>query len=250
MPKAPSTTAAYPPALYAAVHRGNAGDVDYYRCVCAGAQSVLELGCGVGRIAHAVAADGCEVVGIERDRGLLDLAPAGPASLLRGDMRAFQLDRRFDRIIAPYNGMYCLLDEDDLLACLGCVREHLAPEGLFVFDGYAADAFHAEGAESAPGWDALEPVAAAEVDGVAWEVLEQSWWDPRTQRIDARYVHVASGGQTVEATISQRYLLSHQVGGLLEHVGLRLMALQGGFDQAAFEPDQSELLIAVATDQA
>jgi SAM-dependent methyltransferase len=249
VPKAPSTTGVYPPALYAAVHRGNAGDVDYYRRVCAGARSVLELGCGVGRIAHAVAADGCEVVGIERDPGLLGLAPAGPASLMAGDMRAFQLDRRFDRIIAPYNGMYCLLDEEALLSCLRCVREHLAPEGLFVFDGYAADAFHGEGAESPPGWDDLEPVAAAEVDGVAWEVLEQSWWDPRTQRIDARYVHVG-GGQTIEAMIAQRYLLSHEVGGLLEQVGLGLVALQGGFDQSAFDPEQSELLIAVAADPA
>ena len=40
----------YPAHLYAAVHDGNAGDVEFYRQRCAGAESVLELGCGDARV--------------------------------------------------------------------------------------------------------------------------------------------------------------------------------------------------------
>jgi SAM-dependent methyltransferase len=239
----------YPPSLYAAVHRGNPGDVDYYRRVCAGVGSVLELGCGWGRIAHAVAADGPEVVGLERDGGLRNIAAPGPAELVAGDMRRFDLGRTFDRVIVPYNGIYCLLDEDALSSCLQCVRGHLAVDGLLVFDGYAADAFHDDAvAEHAPEWDALERVARVEVGGTRWDVHEQSRWDPALQRIDARYVHVpGDGGPPVEALLPQRYLLSRQVPDLLSRAGLGLVALQGGFDQAAFDPEESEQLIVVAS---
>jgi hypothetical protein len=237
---------AYPPALYAAVHRGNPGDVDYYRRVCTGARAVLELGCGWGRVAHAVAADGCEVAGLERDGALRALGSGGPAQLVAGDMRSFDLGRAFDRVIIPYNGIYCLLEEASVRACLRCVRAHLAPAGLLVFDGYAGDAFH-DDPDATPGWDALEQVAQVTALGGMWEVHEQSRWDRARQRIDARYVHVpVDGGDAMEAMIPQRYLLSGQVADLLAEAGLRLVALQGGFDQSAFDSEQSEMLIVVA----
>jgi SAM-dependent methyltransferase len=246
VPDARKEAPSYPPALYAAVHRGNPGDVDYYRRVCAGVRTVLELGCGWGRIANAVAADGCEVVGLEREGSLRALGAGGAAQLVAGDMRSFDLGRIFDRVIIPYNGIYCLLDEASVRACLQCARAHLAPEGLLVFDGYAGDAFH-DDPDATPGWDALEPVARVTALGATWEVHEQSRWDRAGQRIDARYVHVpVDGGDAVEAVIPQRYLLSGQVPNVLAEAGLRLVALQGGFDQSAFDPEQSGMLIAVA----
>lgn len=237
----------YPAELYRSVHRGNPGDVDYYRRVCSGADTVLELGCGAGRIAHAVAADGVDVVGLEMDPALRALGADGPASLLAGDMRSFSLGRTFDRILIPYNGLYCLTTDADQLRCLEQVRAHLVPTGLLVFDGYNADPFHEEGADGGNDEDELGMVARARAEGRQWRVYEQSRWEPRAQRITARYVHVPEdGGSPVEATIVQRYLLSWQVGPLLARAGLSLVALQGGFDQSAHDPDESDLLIGIA----
>lgn len=242
-----SPVTSYPPKLYAAVHRGNPGDVDYYRRACAGVDTALELGCGWGRIAHAIASDGVEVVGVERDPALAALGHGGPARIVEGDMRAFDLGRRFDRVLVPYNGLYCLLDEAELVACLRCARAHLEDDGLLVFDGYAADAFHADDPGTGPDEDELGWVSTATVEGRRFEVYEQSLWDPARQRLRARYVHVpADGGTPIEATISQRYLLSSEVAPLLARADLELVALQGGFDQAAFDPEGSETLIAIA----
>ncbi|MFW5925774.1 MAG: class I SAM-dependent methyltransferase [Myxococcota bacterium] len=237
----------YPAELYAAVHRGNPGDVDYYRRVCSGVDTALELGCGWGRIAHAVAADGVDVMGLELDPDLRAMAPAGPATILAGDMRDFSLETRFDRVLIPYNGLYYLLDPAELVACLRCARAHLAPGGLLVFDGYAADAFHATDPGTGPDEDELGHVSTAGVDGRRFHVYEQSLWEPDRQRITARYVHVPEdGGPSVEAFVRQRYLLSAEVAPLLAQAGLELITLQGGFDQSAFDPEDSEMLIAVA----
>jgi SAM-dependent methyltransferase len=51
--------------LYALVHRGNAGDVDFYVRACAGAARVLELGCGTGRVLRAVAEVAGHVTGLD-----------------------------------------------------------------------------------------------------------------------------------------------------------------------------------------
>ena len=62
---------AYDPYLYDLIHRGHAGDVELYRSACNGARSVLELGCGSGRIAMQLARDGLDVLGIDCHEGML-----------------------------------------------------------------------------------------------------------------------------------------------------------------------------------
>jgi 2-polyprenyl-3-methyl-5-hydroxy-6-metoxy-1,4-benzoquinol methylase len=69
----------YPAELYELVHRGTEGDVAFYRQTCADARSVLELGCGYGRLLEPLAELGIDVTGLERDPELLARA-AGPAS--------------------------------------------------------------------------------------------------------------------------------------------------------------------------
>ncbi|HJK92073.1 MAG TPA: class I SAM-dependent methyltransferase [Polyangiaceae bacterium LLY-WYZ-15_(1-7)] len=238
----------YPAALYAAVHTGNPGDVDFYRRACAAAESVLELGVGAGRVAQALAADGLEVVGLDRDGGLLELARcnAPGVELVHADMRDFDLGRRFDRVLIPYNGLYCLLRPEDLRDCLRCARAHLKDGGLLVFDGYSAELFHAEaegdGSEDAPGL-----VRTVDALGTSWDVFEHSRWDRAEQRIDAVYTHVPRDGRpAVSATIPQRYVLADELEALLASCGLDLVVLHGSWDQEAFDLD-SRLLIATAT---
>jgi SAM-dependent methyltransferase len=246
---------AYPPALYAAVHSGNSGDVAYYRRACTGARSVLELGCGYGRVLDGLTRErSLEVFGLDRDGGLLDLARerAPRATIVTGDMTDFDLGRSFDRVFIPYNGLYCVLTEAEQVAALRRARAHLNDGGLLVVDAYAADAFHGEGDEESDpsdgAWDAPGFVKSVKALGTTWEVHEQSRWDRDTQRIDAVYTHVpADGGRSVVAAIPQRYLLTSQLPELFAQAGLALVALQGGFDQSAFDEEESALFVAIAT---
>jgi SAM-dependent methyltransferase len=228
-------------ALESALHRGNAGDVAFYRAACAGARGVLELGCGVGRVGGALADDGLEVAGIDLDRAALKVAAARGVWALCADMRAFELGRRFERIIVPFSGLYCLLSAADTLRCLSRIRTHLTPGGYLLLDVYAADAFHAQPGDEA--FDEEAPVATVEACDTTWEVLERSRWWRERQRIDAWYRFVsADGGAALCTVIRQRYLLRHQVADLLRRAGLAAVAFEGDFEGGAYEVG-SELMV-------
>ena len=65
------TSTEYDPELYHLLHRGNPGDLRWYRQRCAGAQRILELGCGDGRLLVPLAQDGAQVVGVDASEAML-----------------------------------------------------------------------------------------------------------------------------------------------------------------------------------
>jgi SAM-dependent methyltransferase len=208
----------YPARFYAALHRGTPGDLDHYARVCRSAATVLELGCGFGRVITALAAPGRAVVGVERDPELLAMAHAA----VRG--------------LPPDQG-----DDEDLHAALTTAARHLAPGGRVAFDVYRADAFHAEAEPDDVPDDAFTPVGRVEVDGVAYEVLERSTWDKPRQRIDVTYLHVDEAGHAIEGTIAQRYLLEPQLYAALARAGLRPVQVAEGFgEREADEADEAD----------
>lgn len=239
---------AYDAELYAAVHDGAPGDVDFYLRVTEPGQRVLELGAGWGRVAAALAAEGREVIALESDPGMRALASARHPGLdvRDGDMAGFALDARFDRVLVPFTGLYCLESEDAVRRCFRAAREHLVPGGAFIFDAYAADAFHAESRPEDYPDDQLEEVARIEHRGRPLIVYEKSSWDRDAQRMDATYVYVdAETEETVhEGTIAHRYLLAAQVERLLEEAELTLEASFGSFEGAPFGQGGSMIVIA------
>jgi len=112
--------------------------------------SVLELGCGTGRISMPLGRAGVRLVGIDRSEPMLRRARtrvrrsklAGRVTLVRGDIRhlpfAFPRIRRgpqgkggFSMVMAPYGVLQSLLQERDLAATLASVHDVLEPGGTF-----------------------------------------------------------------------------------------------------------------------
>ncbi|MEM6295975.1 MAG: class I SAM-dependent methyltransferase [Myxococcota bacterium] len=223
----------YPAAFYTALHEGTPGDLAFYASACEGVDSVLELGCGDGRVL-AVMSEVAVRHGLDLHEGLLEAAEArlGDAvTLHRADMRAFDLGRTFDRIVLPFSGLYCLLGDADVARCLACVRDHLTPDGALLLDAYAADEFHPHAEPEDVGvkdWNELGHVL---VDGAPYAVYEQSRWDPEDQRIDVTYRYAPMDGSptTVDGVIEQRYLLRHQLEAHLRDAGLPTVQMWGGF---------------------
>ncbi|HLV67456.1 MAG TPA: class I SAM-dependent methyltransferase, partial [Polyangiaceae bacterium] len=133
------------PGYYARTYGTRRHDVDYYVRKARDARGpVLEYGVGNGRIALHVARAGIAIEGIDLSAAMLDdfrdrLArePKPVQSRVRlhhGDMREVTLGRRFPLVTAPFNAVLHLYQRQDLEAFLARVREHLAPDGLFVFD--------------------------------------------------------------------------------------------------------------------
>lgn len=110
---------------------------------------ILELGCGTGRITLPMVQAGCQVVGLDSSRGMLDQlrAKAGAGltpeersrlHLVQTDMRAFHFACRFALVLCPFAAFNYLTGPDDQSACLECVRAHLEPAtgALFLVDNF------------------------------------------------------------------------------------------------------------------
>lgn len=134
---------------------GYEDDVPLYReLALAGDGSVLELGCGTGRVAVPLAEAGCRVTGVDASPAMLAVAreqaqrlPVGALTLVQADMRTLSLEARFALVAIPLGGLQHLEETDDVIAALRVVRSHLAPEGLAVLD---VEAPHAEDFEAGP----------------------------------------------------------------------------------------------------
>ncbi len=118
------------------VHQRTDGDVSFWLDL---AKSVggpcLELACGTGRVTHPLAVAGIEIVGLDQDPAMLNVARARRGHgrwplLVAADMRRFALARRFGTIIIPYNSLQLLTDDRDVVACLSVAAAHLAGDGL------------------------------------------------------------------------------------------------------------------------
>jgi SAM-dependent methyltransferase len=117
-------------------------DVPFWRSLARQAGgSVLELGCGTGRIALPLGRAGVRLVGIDRSDRMLGRARqrmrrarlTRRVRLVRGDIRhlPFVSPGPFALVIAPYGVLQSLLRERDLAGTLRAVHSALEPGGTF-----------------------------------------------------------------------------------------------------------------------
>jgi SAM-dependent methyltransferase len=115
----------------AAVGRNVHGEADFVEAY--GVGSVLDAGCGTGRVGRELARRGLDVVGVDLDEALLKTArrkaPDIPWHL--DDLAAIDLGRTFECAVAAGNVMIFLTPGSES-AVISNIARHLAPEGLLI----------------------------------------------------------------------------------------------------------------------
>lgn len=98
-----------------------------------GPASVLDAGCGTGRVAVELARRGVEVVGVDLDPSMLAQAreKSPDVEWVEADLQSLDLDRTFDVVLAAGNVMIFLTPgtEAEVTARLA---DHVAPGGVLV----------------------------------------------------------------------------------------------------------------------
>jgi SAM-dependent methyltransferase len=118
----------------------------YQRRIAAYGGPVLELACGTGRLTVPLAAAGADITGIDQSPSMLEAArnravrEQVEVSFQEGDMRDYDLGRKFKLIFISTNSFSHLLEDEEIESCLRCTRHHLAPEGRFVIDIFTPSA--------------------------------------------------------------------------------------------------------------
>jgi SAM-dependent methyltransferase len=91
-----------------------------------GASSVLEPGCGSGRMLEAFAEHGLEVAGIDQSPRMVELARrrlGGRAEIHQADMTDFDVGKRFEGAVCPINTLLHLTPAE-LAGHLDCMARH------------------------------------------------------------------------------------------------------------------------------
>jgi len=106
---------------------------------------VLDAGCGTGRVAVRLHEHGYDVVGVDLDASMLEVARAeAPALDWRvADLATLDLGELFDLVLLAGNTLP-LLDPGTLPVACGRIAAHAAPGGLVV-SGFGLDAAHLPG---------------------------------------------------------------------------------------------------------
>lgn len=238
--------------LYALTHRGNPGDVAFYRRVCRGAASVLELGSGYGRLLCALARAKRQLIGLELSTEFTRLArrnlrqlkseQRAEVRLLQGDMRDFTLTAPVERVLLPYNALYCLLTKRDALACFRAARRALVAGGLLALDVWNAGPFQ-RSLPARSSNDDPEPILTLRHAGRSWDVFERTRVRP-AQRLDVSYYYLPQNGAVArEIPIAQRYYLVEEIQALLERAGFELTSRYGDFSGGRFTKSSAQLVV-------
>lgn len=281
------TTSLYlDPTYYDYEYRDRVSDVwwycDRYKELRMGNEPVLELGVGTGRIALRAVKAGVTVVGLDLSETMLRRAQERRAALakarrthlhlVRGDMRRFAFARRFPVVSCPFNAFQHLYTRDDVEACLGCVREHLMPGGVFLLDVLMPDLDYL----NRPAFKTFSGIRFKHpLYGCHYTYAEQTAFDVVTQLNQMRFIYdsaepnmpnespwapghhsrpsgLGSTGAFPEQAapasysvqLSHRYFFPQELEALLHYNGFKVMCHYGDFELGELRADsESQVLV-------
>lgn len=199
---------------------------------------VLELACGTGRLTIPLARDGHEVVGLDASPAMLALArrkaeqASAPAVFVQGDMRAFDLGRRFGLVLISCNSLSHLVEPDDLRSCFAAVRRHLAPGGVLAFDVVLPSPRDLVAPEGG-----ARRLDAGPNPSSAIQAEERVEYDPVRQVRTAHWSVRPPGRAPIAlAPLVQRLFFPNELPLLLGAAGLELVARHGDFARNPLAP--------------
>jgi SAM-dependent methyltransferase len=240
------------------------GDIPFYLQEAASAGSpgapatVLELGCGTGRVLLTLARAGYTVTGIDRSPSMLARCEAKLAAeprAVRDRVALHQADARqftvaaptgdgFRLAVAPFRILQHLTTTSDQLRCLAAVRRHLMPGGRFVFDVFN------------PHYSLMTRDRSAEVEDMPEAPLADGRYLRRTVRTTRvrwveqvseieliYYVRTGSAVERVVHAFPMRWYTPSELEHLLGRAGFRVERVYGTFDRGPLTDESPEIVV-------
>jgi SAM-dependent methyltransferase len=221
-------------------------DIDFYIQFARESRGlVLELGCGTGRVLIPTARAGINITGFDCSSRMLEVLKAKlqleaiemqkRVELIQGDIRNFDLGKKFNLVTIPFRPFQHLLTVEDQMACLRCIHRHLNDEGKLVFDLFNPSLKRLVDPKSSE--ELMDEPVFATPDGR--EVVRKhrlAGVDLANQVIDGEIIYYIShpDGQTERLVHSfkLRYLFRFEVEHLLARTGFQVEAGYADFDKS------------------
>jgi SAM-dependent methyltransferase len=230
--------------FYEELHQGREKEFQFYGDLMPRPGAlVLDVACGTGEIGGRLAERGADVTGLDASAAMLARARkrCGSARWLLGDMRAIRLQERFDLAICALNSMQHLETEADLARTLGCIRDHLAPGGLFAFDVFnPAEMFLA-----GPRHNVLMRRFHSAFAGRELSLYEDTNYDADRLllHVNWRLVDSGSGARIAESRSTMRQIFPAALDAMLAAAGFAVTEKYGDFERTPFQPTHARQVV-------
>jgi SAM-dependent methyltransferase len=195
-----------------------------------GAESLLEIGCGTGRLAIELVERGFVLHGLDLSQTMLEKAEArrrklpdqiaSRLSFSRADIRNIKLATRFDAVTAMFHVMSYQQTNDDIVDSFSSAFAHLNPGGLFLFDFWYGPAVLRQRPEIR--------IKRVEDDSVRLIRIAEPSFRANENIVEVRYQILAIDNVTTQTTEiyethAMRYLFLPEVATHLENSGFELV---------------------------
>lgn len=194
------------------------------------AKTIVDFGCGTGTHSILLSRFGYSIDGVDISQEMLSQAngkitsfpePASPVRFNFGDIRSVRLGKTFDVAISLFHVISYQKSNDDILAALKTVKNHLNSNGLFIFDCWYGPTVIFD--------RPTVRVKRLEDDVIKITRIAEPTLYPDKSLVDVRYTIFISDKKTgavqeIHETHTMRYLFTPEVKLMLENVGFNILA--------------------------
>lgn len=223
------------PISYDQIHTQGVGkEFKFYKNIAEKVGNVaLEIACGTGRLTIPLAKAGVNILGIDISDEMLSEAKRKAAkenvsiNWIQADCSNFSLIERFPFIFIPCNSFQHLYDVDTVKAFLGCVKDHLKPDGLFVLDVFKPD-LKILSRNSSEKYHVMKYKIANDEE---ISLDETNYYNPVTQVNNIKWFHTNSENKIISThELTMRQFFPEELKFLLRTNGFRIVESYGSWD--------------------
>lgn len=205
---------------------------------------VLEVACGTGRVAIALAEDGADVVGVDVSPSMLHTASSKAKArdlsirFVECDMRDMDLVESFGLVICPCSSLCHILSESDLELVFRRIANHLMPSGVFAFDvlNPRPDRIATFDASSRHRFSYEDPYGSGHVSVSGTQRFDHS----SKVLIDDLIYSFGDGERLQHARRLSRLATNREIVAALNRVGLGVQSCFGDFECMPFTPHSNQ----------
>ncbi len=205
---------------------------------------VLEVGCGTGRVLLPTARAGIPITGLDLSEYMLDVCRDAlkkesrevqeRVDLIQGDMRDFDLGRKFALVTTPFRPFQHLITTEDQIRCLENIHRHLEPDGTFILDIFNPSLKHlsaddlGQEMDSGPEFTTPDGIKVRRRDKVAAR-------DLFNQVLDVELIyylrHPNGRKERIVYAFPMRYLFRYEAEHLLARCGFEVLDIFADYDK-------------------
>jgi len=225
---------------------GDMTDADFYLREAANARgSVLEIGCGTGRIMLKLLEAGIDIAGIDASEKMLDILREKAEKkglnpdVYRSDMLDFSLDKKFRLIILPYRTFLHLKNAEERKKALLNFKKHLEKGGRLILHLYnpSEDDLQMTGE-----FHHFETEKLLSSDGTAYNLDWHLFYEPSKRLAYYKIILSLSNGKSIEYNMEIHFTPMKEIGELLRETGYSNVRSYCGFDYSPYHEDCREVL--------